>query len=296
MRFGIMDMQMGALVPAELAPERALEHLASFSQARIVRELAGYRFKLIELGGDLPLFFPQAFGRADVEELATAKRELGLSYTVHLPLWSVEPSTPQKPVREGSVAALVDMVRATLPLEPEVYVLHEAGALAAEFYHMQLPAMARALVLKQFQNNARESIQTILAETGLASRRIAIETIEFPFELMLELAEALDLSITFDTGHVLAGFPGTLDLFEALERVLPRLGEIHLHDSPRGSYEQPAYGKDHQPLGAGALDLARLLDVLTRARYDGPIIFELTIKEALASLAAIRALRPYAFR
>ncbi len=46
----------------------------------------------------------------------------------------MEPSTPLSPVREGSVRAVVECIRATLPLAPEVYVLHATGALAAEFY------------------------------------------------------------------------------------------------------------------------------------------------------------------
>ena len=91
-----------------------------------------------------------------------------MTYTLHLPLWSVEPSTPLNPVRNGSVAAIVQTIQATLPLEPEVYVLHATGALAAEFYNMKISEMARMLILRQFQNGARESIQSILAQTGLS--------------------------------------------------------------------------------------------------------------------------------
>jgi hypothetical protein len=132
----------------------------------------------------------------------------GITYTVHLPLWSVEPSTPLRPVRRGSVEAVTQILRATRLLDPEVYVLHATGALAAEFYNMHLPEIARAYLLSQFQNGARESLEQILMETGIPSRRIAIETVEFPFDLTLELADELDLSLCLDTGHVLAGFPG----------------------------------------------------------------------------------------
>ena len=76
------------------------------------------------------------YSPASVEKLAALKAG-GLTYTVHLPLWSVEPSTPLTPVRQGSVEAVVQIIRATLPIEPEVYVLHATGALAAEFYNMR---------------------------------------------------------------------------------------------------------------------------------------------------------------
>jgi sugar phosphate isomerase/epimerase len=228
-----------------------------------------------------------------IQRLLELKAELGLSYTVHLPLWSNEPSTPSTPVREGSVKALVEIIQATRPLEPEMYVLHATGALAAEFYRMRLPESVRALILRLFQGNARQSLQTILAQTGLASRRLAIETIEFPFELTFALAEELDLSICFDTGHVLAGFSGALDFFETLERCLPRLGEVHLHDCPLvAPGEPPGYGLDHQALGQGDLEIVRLLKRLQQASFTGPVVFELTVPEALASLAEVQGLYP----
>ena len=190
-------------------------------------------------------------------------------------------------MRKGSIQALVDCVRATQPLEPEFYVLHAYGALATEFSNMRLPAEGKALILRQFQQNAVESARQLLIETGLPNRRLAVETVEFPFELTCEIAETLDTSICLDTGHVLAGFAGSVGLFDALETMLPRLGEVHLHDSPwQGAEQVKQYGKDHQVLGSGDLELGRLLD------FEGPVIFELTLKEALDSLGVVRSLRP----
>ena len=236
------------------------------------------------------LFFPEAFSPATVERLAALKAEKGLAYTVHLPLWSVEPSTPLTPVREGSVRAVVETITATAPLDPEAYVLHATGALAAEFYRMDLPEQARALILRFFQQHAGNSIATILSETSLPSRKLAIETVEFPLDLTLELAERFDTGICLDTGHILAGFAGRADLLAALEACLPRLAEVHLHDSPmQRPGELPCYGRDHRPLGTGDLDLAGLLHRLATAGYDGPIVLELTVEEALASLEVIRS-------
>ncbi len=290
MRFGIMAMQIGTLIPSGGRPEDLLAHALGFDHPGLIRQLHGQGFNPIELGGDLSLFIPHAFAPQTVERLAALKRETGVTYTVHLPLWSVEPSTPLTPVRLGSVKALVDIIRATQALEPEVSVMHATGALAAEFYQMRLPPGAKAVLLRGFQAGARASIQQILAETGIASRKLAIETIEFPFDLTFELAEELDLSICLDTGHVLSGFPGRSDLDAVLERILPRLAEIHLHDSPLWTPGTPiAYGEDHQALGKGDLDVAGLLRRLADARWDGPIIFELTVPEALVSLEMVRA-------
>ncbi len=293
MRFGIMAMQLDKLVPSALSPEAMQGYLTTFDHAALVRALHNHGFNPIELGGDLAMFMPHTFAPPAIERLVALKEETGVEYTVHLPLWSVEPSTPLTPVRRGSARALVDIVRATLPLEPEVYVMHATGALAAEFYQMHLPELGHALIMRQFQAGARESLAALLSETGIPSRQLAIETIEFPFDLTLELAEELDLSLCLDTGHVLAGFSGlTLDFFDVVEACLPRLAEVHLHDAPVPAAGAIVYGTDHSPLGTGDLDTARLLDRLEAAGFDGPVIFELRVEQALASLDVVRTLRP----
>jgi sugar phosphate isomerase/epimerase len=291
MRFGIMAMQLEALVPAGIPAEQVMAGIAGFSHAGLAKSLYEKGFNPIELGGDLGMFIPQAYTSEAIKNLAALKAD-GLSYTLHLPLWSVEPSTPLTPVRKGSVEAVVQTIHATRPIEPEVCVLHATGALAAEFYNMKISEMARMLILRQFQNGARASIKSILAETGLPSRKLAIETIEFPLDLTLELAEELDLSICLDAGHVLAGFPGWFDFFDVLEKLLPRLAEVHLHDSKKMPEGVRGYGEDHKPLGRGDLDLGRFLDRLSAADFTGPLVFELKVDEALESLKTVKAIRP----
>lgn len=289
MRFGIMTLQQHLLIPSDPAPEKITAQMAAFDHVGLVRRMVDQGFDLFELSGDLGLFFPQAFAPPAIAGLAALKEEFALSYTVHLPLWSVEPSTALQPVRRGSVQALIETIQACRPLKPEAYVLHATGPLAAEFYRMRLPAPAKQLILRLFQQQAGRSIGEILAATGIPGRLLAVETIEFPLELTLELAEQFDLSLCLDTGHVLAGFSGPLGMEETLERCLPRLAEVHLHDSPwQGPERELRYGQDHRPLGQGDLDLPALLGRLEEAAFDGPIILELTVEEALASLEVIR--------
>jgi len=291
MRFGIMEMQLDALIPSGLPPEQIMAGIATFDHAGLARGLAEKGFNPIELGGDLGMFMPNVYSPESVGKLAALKAG-GLGFTLHLPLWSVEPSTPLTPVRTGSVAALVQAVQATRALEPEAYVLHATGALAAEFYNMKIPELARGLILRQFQSGARASLRALLEETGLPSRRLAIETVEFPLEMTLELAEEFDTSICLDTGHVLAGFPGWFDFFEVLEKLLPRLAEVHLHDCRKMPPGVRGYGEDHKPLGTGDLELGRLLDRLNAAGYTGPLIFELKVDEALESMKVVQSVRP----
>jgi sugar phosphate isomerase/epimerase len=295
MRFGIMAMQLEALVPQGVPADQIMANIMSFDHAGLAKSLFNKGFNPVELGGDLGMFMPNVYSPESVEKLAALKMD-GLSYTLHLPLWSVEPSTPLAPVRKGSVEAVVQLIHATVMVEPEVYVLHATGALAAEFYNMKISELARSLILRQFQNCARESIRTILAETHLPSRRLAIETIEFPLDMTLELSEEFDLSVCLDTGHVLAGFPGWFDFFEVLEKLMPRLAEVHLHDCRKMPAGVRGYGEDHKTLGSGDLDLARLLDRLVAANFNGPLVFELNVDEALKSLKVIRSTRPDALK
>ena len=265
---------------------RATVALPSADTATLVDRIANLGFSLIELNTDLNVLFPDSFGVPTIRRLQALKASQGLSYTVHLPLWSVEPSTPVPWVRRGSLEALVDAVLRLSPLEPEVYVLHATGALAAEFHTMAaIPDEARPLVMGAFQAHAAQSVEELLRRTKLPSRAIAVETIGFPLDLTLAMAEEFDLSICFDTGHLLAKFTGPISFEEGLQRSLPRLAEVHLHDGYyRSRSDGTFYWDDHLPLGQGDLPLDFLLDTLTEAEFEGPVIFELTAQEANASL------------
>jgi len=297
LRFGIEQMQASLLVQharrmmtASAPPSAADLHVDVAAQ---VEQIADLGFDLIELNTDLTIFFPHCYDLPALERLRIVKEQRHLSYTVHLPLWSLEPSTPAQMVREGSVGTLVDAVLRLAPLEPEVYVLHATGALAAEFSRMKALETVRPLVMSLFAAQARVSIEQLLRRTGMLSRRVAIETIEFPFELTWGLAEAFDLSVCLDVGHVMAGYTTGVTVLEALERTLPRLAEVHLHDAYlRKSPDGTVQVADHLPLGAGDLPLGPVLDRLVQAQFAGPIVLELTIEEAQASLHAMRALRP----
>jgi sugar phosphate isomerase/epimerase len=71
------------------------------------------------------------------------------------------------------------------------------------------------------------------------------------------------------------------------------LAEIHLHDAPwQGPEGKLGYGQDHRPLGTGDLDTSRLLERLQKAGFARPLVFELRLEEALASMEYLRTLCP----
>jgi len=294
-RLGIEILQEQLLLEMAaplLAESRLPEKLPQLDVAKMAERIASYGFKLIELNTDLNIFFPHSFGVPTLKRLLELKESLGLSYTVHLPLWSLEPSSPFEEVRRASVDVMVDAALRFAPLEPEVYVFHATGPLATEFFiSSSIPDQARPLLMFMFQRNAARSIEEILKRTGLPSRSLAIETIQFPLDLTLGLAEEFDLSICFDTGHVFSRQPGPVDFHQALAKCLPRLKEVHLHDAwfrpePGG----PPRWADHLPLGEGEVPVEEFFATLKEKGFSGPIIFELTIPEALKSLERLRSI------
>jgi sugar phosphate isomerase/epimerase len=285
MDYGIIELQLDTIFPPQISTPEAVSHLMKFGREMLIIPLVKAGFSTIELNGDLSLIFPTAYSAENMKTLAALKSEHKLRYTLHLPLWSVEPSTPLDPVRKGSVDALVNIIQAVEPISPDIFVLHATGALAAEFYRMQLPPQAKAFALQQFQSNAMRSIESLLEKTGLPSRKCAIETIEFPFDLTLEIAEALDLSLCLDTGHILAGFAGPISIPDTIKACEPRLAEIHLHDSANSlKTGKLGYGKDHQTLGTQDLDCADFIKRIRAINFSGPIIFELSLAQAQKSL------------
>ncbi|MCS6962668.1 cobamide remodeling phosphodiesterase CbiR [Thermoflexus sp.] len=285
--FGVQLLQAPLLLELSQPLLAGMPGAVPVDAARLAERIADNGFTLIELNTDLQIFFPESFTLPVLRRLQELKEERGLRYTVHLPLWSLEPSSPVEEIRRASVDTLVDAVLRLAPLEPQVYVLHIAGPLAAEFFTSPgIPDMARGLLMRRFQQQAARSIEELLRRTGLPSRALAVETIQFPLELTLELADAMDLSICFDTGHVISRQPGPIPFQEALERCLPRLAEVHLHD---GYYRRQPDGSivwaDHLPLGRGEVPVGELLRTLGAHGFAGPIILELMLPEVKESLA-----------
>lgn len=103
-----------------------------------------------------------------------------MTFSAHLPLWSIEPSTPSTPVREGPVDAIINYIHTVEKLDPEIFILHATGTLAADFYRIPLPELSHNYFFRQFQKNVREGLLKILSETRISNHCLAIETIAIP--------------------------------------------------------------------------------------------------------------------
>jgi sugar phosphate isomerase/epimerase len=291
MRFGITPLELANII--SLVSEGGKVDFSRFSFEHIVRATRERGFSLMEVTMDVGFVLPGGLTERTVTALKAVKDELGLTFTAHLPLWAIEPACPNAIMRQASLECLVNAVELVRPLEPEVLVLHATGALAAEFSRLQVSPFIRSLITEQFASFAEQSVHELLKRTKLPSRKLALENVEFPFEGTWRIAEKLDTSICFDTGHLLAGYSGAIEVLDFVKRYYSRIREIHLHDGGHNPVGEDVVRRfDHQTLGTGALPIEAFLTELHQKRYKGAIIFELTQRQALASLEVIRKRLP----
>ncbi|NHV99098.1 MAG: sugar phosphate isomerase/epimerase [Thaumarchaeota archaeon] len=257
--------------------------------SKLVRKTVENGFKHVELSADLYYVLPASFSSKNLDEWVSMREE-GITFSAHLPIWSIELDSPVEDIRAASVSAVIKPVTVLEDLKPLAYVLHVAGPLAAEVNRMRINPGYKQLFFETLALNASKSIGQIvsyLADAGVKPRRIALESIEFPFSKTLEIAERFDTSICIDTGHILAGYSGEISVENALRKCSSRLGEIHLHDAYRRVENGRLVVRDHLPLGAGDLNVEGFFKALRETGFTGPIVFELGLRDARASLSKI---------
>ncbi|NHJ13934.1 MAG: sugar phosphate isomerase/epimerase [Candidatus Thorarchaeota archaeon] len=292
LRFGMVALEF---VPGiKRIVGNGIPDFSRFVLSEIVREdLETDNISVIEITMDTEHIIPNALSPRAITELAELKDELGHSYTVHLPLYSVEPSSFNRYIRGASVEAIVHSIRLAQELEPEAFVLHSTGALAAEFSRLPLPPELRLILAAYINAFAEESLEDILAKTEINPRKLAVENIEFPFEVTRDLVDKFDTGICLDTGHVLSRQSGDESLMEFYRKHRDRIVEIHIHD---GSYPEGGrpFRTEHTALGRGEMPIREFLLELMKDEYDGPLIFELAPDEVVESLAKIQDVVPEA--
>ena len=295
LRFGITALEF-----QEVAKQVVVDGIPDFSRLDVtdmIRDAVSEDCSVLELSMDVKHIIPGSFTPDTVSRLVHLKDELGHSYTVHLPFWSIELATFNEHVRMGSVDSIIDTIELTKSLEPEAYVLHATGDLAADFSSLNYDANLVRLIGTLLAGYAAASVEDIISRTGINPRELAIENVEFPFDIMRDVIDDLDTSICLDTAHLLSRMSGTESVMDFYNAHKDRITEIHLQDATYKEYEGAVAREDHIALGHGIMGdavLREFLEELVKDKFDGPIIFELTKDEARESLDLIRKVVPEA--
>ncbi len=286
MKFGVTPVEISYF--AEIAQTGTVADLLNFDFPSLVERAIEAGFKHVELTLDMVYVSPGSLSKDKIEKLANLAEKFGITYTAHLPLWSIEPASPVPQVRKASVEALVEAIRIVKELNPLYYVLHATGALASEFTRLPAPPPLKRLINEAFSDFASESVKSLIELSKIDSRRIAVENVEFDFEYTRRIVDANDTSICFDTGHLMAGYSGDYDPLQFLEKNFDRIVELHLHDGYRRVVNGRVEIGDHLALGDGDLPVCSLLNLLQERGFDGVIVFELPLESALKSMEYIR--------
>jgi len=285
MRFGIQPLMFNEVIRFIL--KEGLD-TSKFNFLEICERVLKEGFKHVELSLDAMYVVPTSLDEEIIRKLIELKDTQGISYSVHLPIWSIELTSPNKHIRRASVESIVESINISSPLEPECYVLHLTGALAAEFSRLNLPPAARGMISNYILLRASECMEEIISKSEVSPQLLAIENIEFPFEQIYPVIVQYDLSICFDVGHLLAGYSNSISTIEFLKNYWDRIVEIHLHDGFHRKLNEHRIVKDHLPLGEGDLPIEDFFNYLHARDFKGPLVFELGFEDAKKSLKVIK--------
>ncbi len=293
MRYGMVPLEFGPVVDKIIV--NGMPDFSRFDIIEIIRDAVVIEhIELIELTMDIMHIIPNAITEKSISEMIVLKDELNHAYTVHLPLWSIEPASFNEHIRKGSIQTVIEAIDITKPLEPEAYVLHATGPLAAEFSRLNFPPNMVTLICGFMASFAAQSVEEVLSRTEIDPRLLAIENIEFPFALTRDIVDEYDTGICFDTGHLLAKYSGDESVLDFYKKHKDRIVEFHLHDGGYQEIEGLPVHSDHIALGRGEMPVKELLSELVKDNFSGPIIFELSAKETLESFEFIRTHIPEA--
>ncbi|MBE0526030.1 MAG: sugar phosphate isomerase/epimerase [Candidatus Thorarchaeota archaeon] len=261
----------------------------------LIRDCVQEGYSITELTLDAQHIIPTLFTPESIGKLIDLKDELGHSYTSHLPFWSIELASFNEHVRKGCIESIVESIELTKPLDPLAYVLHATGEIGNYVSSLNYGGNVVSLLCTILAGYAASSIEEIVSRTEIDPRKLAIENVEFPFDIMRPLIDDLDASICFDTAHLLCQMSGTESVMDFYHAHKDRITEIHLQDGTFTQYDGIVAREDHIPLGSGIMGdsvLREFLLELVKDNFEGPVIFELTKDEATESLELIRRVVP----
>jgi len=92
LRFGIQPVSFHSVI-GQMKDSR---NVLKFDFTKIVIDAVKRGYRHIELTLDMHYVLPEVFQKKDIENLIEIKEEHNISYSVHLPLWSIEPSILEK--------------------------------------------------------------------------------------------------------------------------------------------------------------------------------------------------------
>lgn len=210
----------------------------------------------------------------DIENLIKLGKELGISYSLHLPgIMGIEIASFSEFIRQASIEQIKQIIEDTLPLNITHYVMHEdmleyVERMSAKLQnsHSYLDSALQAI----FINNVEKSLKEIKT---LDLQKLCIENQERGNLAILDsVIASFDLGVCCDVAHLLMKAES---VSEFIEKYNKKIKVVHIHDVKES---QISFGiikrEDHYQLGVGILNIEKVLIMLKNINFDGPIVIE----------------------
>jgi len=169
-----------------------------------------------------------------IETLNHLQQTYNNTYTIHLPL-DCNLGAPDLSERESSVGKCLRAFDLTSPLEPYAYVIH---------LHGEKRGNRPAENISKWQERCKQSIKNMLKH-GVPPEKMVVETLDYPFELVQPIVEALGLSVCIDVGHLMLA---ERDPVDAILSNRERCRVVHLHGVRDGKDHEDIADTDNQML------------------------------------------------
>jgi sugar phosphate isomerase/epimerase len=157
--------------------------------------------------------------RIVITELCRLAGEFGLSYNVHLPT-DISISDPDPAQQQHAVETLIRVMELVQPLDSSALILHIPYSEGSFKEHD----------VKNWQDRVYRNLKKIVPAVE-NKKIIAIETLDYPLELLEDIIVDLGLAICLDLGHLMVYDYDVLEVFNKYGLKTPVL---HLHGVENG--------------------------------------------------------------
>ena len=152
--------------------------------------------------------------RAVISELCRLAGDFDLSYNVHLPT-DISISDRDPAQQQRAVETMIRVMELVRPLDASALILHVPYSEKSYDKH----------IVENWQNKVYQNLAKIKSGVEIQDI-IAIETLDYPLELLEDIVLDLDLRICLDLGHLIVY---DYNLIEVFNKYFDKTSVIHLH-------------------------------------------------------------------